>query len=323
MIEALCDTPTSGRWDFGGFAYGLEPLVLPPAGTPDAVGGDPADGETAAGYAEVCERLRALAEPGSPASEVAPCDEQDELFWFRWITGHQVCFVVWRLIGQLFEDVDQGRREPAEIVEPVARYVDTYAAMLLYTGSCPPDLYTVLIRPSMRLQHRAFSGSWAPDYWPIRDLFRGRRLSPIWSADTGRLRDSLALLNLVHDGVAARLVANGKSLLREAAIRGPSHRLAWIIFDNYFMTLRAPMPRHQVVTQLLRRLVAVVQDLAANGLYSPDDKDERPTELQAAEVLACENSIADIMVATAHHACGLGAGLSPLRPTVATSAAEV
>ncbi|HUZ39566.1 MAG TPA: hypothetical protein VMV17_24850 [Streptosporangiaceae bacterium] len=324
MSDALCDLPAGGRWDFGGFAYGLEPLVLPPVGTLDTAAEDPAGAASAGAYAEICERMRALGEPDALTSDVGPCKEPDELFWFRWITGHQVCFVVWRLIGQLLEDVDQGRRAPDEIVEPVCQYVDAYSAMLLYTGSCPPDVYNVLIRPSMRLRHRAFSGSWAPDYWPIRDLFRRRQLSSMWSTDADELLDSLALLHLVHDGVAARLVANGKSLLREAAVRGPNHRLGWMIYDSYFMTLRAPVPRHEVVAQLLRRLVAIVQDIVANGLYSPDDKDERPAEMQAAEVITCENRLIDIVVAMARFACELDDGrISPLRPTAVNSTAEV
>lgn len=324
MIDVLSTPPAAERWDFGGFAYGLEPLVLPPAGTSDPLGEDRAGPETGAVYAGVCERLAALAGAGSRAAEVGPCEEPDELFWFRWITGHQVCFVVWRLIGLLLKDMDQGRVTPEKIVAPVARYVDTYSAMLLYTGSCPRAVYTALIRPSMRLRHRSFSGSWAPDYWPIRDLFRGRQLSPIWSTDTEQLRESLALLNLVHEGVAARLVANGRSLLRESAVRGPGLDLARMIFDNYFMTLRAPMPAHEVVAQLLRRLVAIVQDLSVNGLYSAADQDEQPAELQAAGVIACEKSLTDIVVATARDACGLDTDrVSALRATVAESTVEV
>jgi L-tyrosine peroxygenase len=324
MIEVLSIPPAAGRWDFGGFAYGLEPLVLPPAGAPDLLAEDRDGPETGALYAEVCERLAALGAAGSLAAEVGPCEEPDELFWFRWITGHQVCFVVWRLIGLLLKDVEQGRLTPEEIVGPVARYVDTYSAMLLYTGSCPREVYTALIRPSMRLRHRAFSGGWAPDYWPIRDLFRGRQLSPIWTADTEQLRASLALLDLVHEGVAARLVASGRSLLRESAVRGPGLGLARMIFDNYFMTLRAPLPAHQVVAQLLRRLVAVVQDLSVNGLHCAADEDEQVAELQAAEVIACEKSLTDIVVATARDACGLGTDrISALRASAAESTVEV
>ncbi|MEV1143561.1 hypothetical protein [Micromonospora sp. NPDC049799] len=298
---ALCDLPAHGRWDFGGFAYGLEPLILPAVGDPDG----PAGAVPAGDYAEICRRLGALAESGPLTPEVAPCDSPDELFWFRWITGHQVCFVVWRLIAQLVDDLNQGRRSADEVLSPISHYVDGYSAMLLYTGSCPPDLYNVLIRPSMRLRHRAFSGAWAPDYWPIRDLFRRRWLPGSIGTDAGKLLDAIALLHLVHDGVAARLVSNGRSLLREAAVRGPGHRPAGLIYDSYFTTLRAPVPRHEVVAQLLRRLVAIAQDVAANGLYAAGDADDRPAELQKAEVLKCESGLVDILLGVAQHACDL------------------
>jgi hypothetical protein len=65
------------------------------------------------------------------------------------------------------------------------------------------------------------------------------------------------------------------------------------------MTVRAPARRHDVVAQLLRRLVAIAQDIAANGLYLADDSDERPAELQTAEVVRCENSLAEVMVEVA------------------------
>lgn len=296
---ALSDLPIGGRWDFGGFAYGLEPLVLPPAGSRDTVHDDPAGGASVGAYAETSRRIHALGERGVLPPEVERCDMPDELFWFRWITGHQVCFVVWRLIAQLLDEVSQGWRSPYEALEPICRYVDGYSAMLLYTGSCPRNVYSVLVRPSMRLRHPAFSGGWAPDYWPIRELFRGRQPSAIWSADTGELLDAITLLHTVHDGVAAKLVADGKSLLRQASVRSPSHRMAGMIYDTYFMTLRAPVPRHDVVAQLLRRLLAIAQDIAANGLYANDDSDERPAELQRAEVVRCENSLVEIMVEVA------------------------
>ena len=195
--------------------------------------------------------------------------------------------------------------------------------MLLYTGSCPRDLYSVLIRPSMRLRHRAFSGSWAPDYWPIRDLFRRRHLPAVSDVDIGELVDAITLLHLVHDGVAARLVANGKSLLREAAVRGPGHRLAGMMYDTYFATLRAPVTRHEVVAQLLRRLVAIAQDITTNGLYTVDD-DDRPAELRKAEVVKCENSLVDIVLGVAEYACRLDDGLAePPRSNLHTTVAEV
>lgn len=299
---ALCELPVAGRWDFGGFAYGLEPLVLPPVGAPDATAVD-ACIASADGYAETCWRIRSLGEPGGPVPGLEPCDVPEELFWFRWITGHQVCFAVWRLIAQLLDDVHDGRRSAADAIEPIARYVDGYSAMLLYTGSCPSDVYGVHIRPSMRLRHRAFSGGWAPDYWPIRKLFR-HRLPSKWGERAEELTDALALLHLVHDGVAERLVADGRSLLREASMRGPDHRTAGMIYDTYFMTLRAPVARHEVVVQLLRRLVAITQDIAVNGLHAADNVAERPAELQAPEVLKCESNLNEVLLAVAGHACG-------------------
>jgi L-tyrosine peroxygenase len=293
-----------GRWDFGGFAYGLEPLILPPAGSADAVCDDLCF-VSAGAYAETCRRMQLLGERGVLAPDPDRCEDPEELFWFRWITGHQVCFVVWRLIAQLLDDVNHGRRSPYQAIEPMCRFVDGYSAMLLYTGSCPRELYGALIRPSMRLRHRAFSGSWAPDYWPIRELFRGRQPAALWTADTGELVDAVAFLQLVHDGVAARLVTDGKSLLREASVRRPRHGMAGMIYDTYFMTLRAPVLHHDVVTQLLRRIVAIAQDVAANGLYAGDDTSERPPELLAAEVVKCENSLDEIMLEVARCACEL------------------
>jgi hypothetical protein len=320
---ALSDLPVGGRWDFGGSAYGLEPLVLPSVGDLEAAGGDPQGVPSAAAYAEICWRIRSLGERGVLMPEVQRCDAPDELFWFRWITGHQVCFVIWHLIAQVLDNVNNSRRIPGKALEPMCRYVDGYSAMLLYTGSCPRGLYGRLIRPSMRLRHCAFSGSWAPDYWPIRDLFRGRKQSVMWSADTGELQDAITLLHLVHDGVAARLVSNGRSLLREASVRGPSHRMAGMIYDTYFMTLRAPVLRQDVVAQLLRRLVAIAQDIAVNGLYADGDGDERPAELRTAEVIKCENNLVEIMLQVAWWACELAPGeLAEPRPAALRNTAS-
>ncbi|MET8468676.1 hypothetical protein ABZY90_12140 [Streptomyces sp. NPDC006422] len=299
---ALYELPSVGRWEFGGFAYGTEPLVLPGVGEPDGPEGESPD---VVDYAGSCRHLAALGQRGLLIPEVQASESPDELFWFRWLTGHQVCFVTWRLIAQAVDDLAERRLPAAEALSLISRYVDGYAAMLLYTGSCPPGLYNALIRPSMRRRHRAFSGAWAPDYWPIRDLFRRRRLSGADGADMTELHDSIGLLHLIHDGVAARLVTDGRSLLREAAVRGPGHRPAGLIYDAYFTTLRAPVTRREVVGQLLRRLVAIAQDIAVNGLYAPDDTDDRPPELRSAEVTKCENGLVDILHGVAQQACDL------------------
>ncbi|WP_432056832.1 hypothetical protein [Streptomyces sp. bgisy022] len=303
---ALCDLPSVGRWEFGGFAYGTEPLVLPGVGEPDG----PTVPSPAVDYTGSCRHLAALGRRGLLIPEVAPCESPEELFWFRWLTGHQVCFIVWRLIAQLVDDLAEDRRSSAEALPLISRYVDGYSVMLLYTGSCPPHLYNALIRPSMRRRHRAFSGAWAPDYWPIRDLFRRGRLPVSDDADRGELHDAIRLLHLIHDGVAARLVADGRSLLRESAVRGPGHGPAGLIYDAYFTTLRAPVTRHEVVAQLLRRLVAIAQDVAANGLYAADDT-IRTAELRAAEVTKFESGLVDILHGVAQQACDLPSPLLP------------
>lgn len=322
----LTDLPAGARWDFGGYEYGLEPLTLPNVGDPDAAHDhDLTNVCPVSAYAETCRRIRMLGERGVLTPEVGPCGALEELFWFRWITGHQVCFVIWRLMAQLLEDVDHGRRTPGAAVDSMCRYVDGYSAMLLYTGSCPREIYHAVIRPSMRLRHRGFSGGWAPDYWPVREVFRHRHPALMWGPKTGGLPDTVRLYDLVHDGVAARLVPNGKSLLHEASVRELNHRLVNIVYDSYFMTLRAPVARHEVLAQLLRRLVAIAQDIAANGLYADEDRDPRPAELRTAEVVKCENSLVDIMFEVSRRACGLGPNehSEQLQPALRTAAAEV
>jgi hypothetical protein len=300
----LTDLPASPGWDFGGFAYGLEPLVLPAVTEPDALRDRAGPVPPARGYAETCLRIREYSDGSAPATE--RCGTAEELFWFRWITGHQVCFVIWRLMGQLLDDVDRCRTRAAAALEPMCRYIDGYSAMLLYTGSCPQELYHLLIRPSMALRHRAFSGSWAPDYAKVRELFRGRPPAPMSNGDAGELLDCLKLHNLVHDGVAAKLVPGGRSLLSQAGGGRLNRDVVGMIYDTYFMTLRLPVTRHQVVGQLLRRLVAIAQDIAANGLYAADDdRGALSNQFHTAEVIKFEKGLLEILFEVARFACGI------------------
>jgi hypothetical protein len=316
----LTDLPAGRGWDFGGFAYGLEPLVLPAVTEPDALRDRTGP---VRGYAETCRLIRALGDGDGPALAVERCDVAEDLFWFRWITGHQVCFVIWRLMGQLLDDVNRGRTRAAAALEPLCRYIDGYSAMLLYTGSCPHELYHVLIRPSMARQHRGFSGSWAPDYPNVRELLRGRPPAPMSNGDAGELLDCVKLHNLVHDGVAAKLVPGGRSLLNQAGVGRLNRGVVGMIYDSYFMTLRLPATRHQVVAQLLRRLVAIAQDIAANGLYA-DDRSALPNQFHSAEVVKCEKGLVEIVFEVARFACGLGPP-GPVRtpdPPLRAAAAE-
>jgi hypothetical protein len=241
----------------------------------------------------------------------AGATEADQLFWFRWITGHQVCFVLWRLVADTAADVLDARIAPGAALVGIERAVRACSAMFLYSCSCPRSVYETVIRPSMFLQHPAFSGSWAPDYVPVRTLFRGRSSPVTRHPQAGDLLEAVRLYQVVHEGAAAKLVPGGRSLLQGAIKEQPRDvRLQHLIYDNYFLTHRAPVSRHEVVAQLLRRLVAVAQDVAANGFHpaggaGPGDL---PEELRRAEVAAYEEAFAPILFEAAGYAAGLPEG---------------
>jgi hypothetical protein len=243
--------------------------------------------------------MRLLADGGTPDppdTRTEPTD--DQMFWFRWITGHQITFLIWHLMGEILRrNADREAPDRASLAR-LETYAYGYCAMLLYTGSCPVDLYQSLIRPRMYLQHRSFSGTWASDFVPVRGLFRGRGVARGDAPEAAGLTRALDVHRTIHDGIAARLVPEGQSLLqqtmKETVVR-PSERTA-ILYDNFFMTLRAPVDGDGITSQLLRRLDAVASDVATRGLYPlGHGGDERPEELRRAEVAHCENRIGHIL----------------------------
>jgi hypothetical protein len=287
--------PTASRWDFGGRPYGLEPLTLPALATGAA---GLAGGWSLPHDDELESSRSSLLELDSPdGGGLPPPDPVDQVFWFRWITGHQVTFVLWQL---LTASQAAAQRDPAASRASQAM-VRGYSAMLLYTGSCPRLDYHRVIRPAMALQHPGFSGSWARDYWPVRSLLSGRA-EP---ADTPLGREC-ALNRAIHEGIAGKLVPDGPSLLQSSAGQRRSwqrHTLA-VLYDTYFLTLRADVPRRAVVLQLMRRLHAVGRDLAANGLYPAyaPSASEWPPGLRVPGVAECEEGIAETLAAVAAEA---------------------
>jgi L-tyrosine peroxygenase len=280
----LTDPPSCQGWDFGDYAYALEPLTLPTPGAPGVDEEQPAGADR---YQASARYLRRIGNGLVSLDGIEPCEAADELYWFRWITGHQACFAIWHLMAQIQDELADGRMPLESGCARLATYVRGYSIMLLYAGSCPRGLYHALIRPSMRLRHRSFSGGWAPDYAPVRDLFRGREVTDLPAGDG--LRRSMELHRLVHDGVAAKLVPDGKSLLRQSTVHTSGSELLGVLYDSYFLTLRAPVSHRDVVAQLLRRLVAIAHDVGANDLYRDSDEPaDRPAELQAPQVVSCE-----------------------------------
>ncbi|MFJ6728137.1 hypothetical protein ACIQPQ_24875 [Streptomyces sp. NPDC091281] len=280
--RTVTELPVPDGWDFGDFPYGLEPLTLPEPPTPDA-GYDipdvlPAE-ESRVDRGVRCPRTG----PALAAEEIS-----HQLFWFRWITGHQATFAVWQLTAHALHQA-RVRADPAPSLRAMTDLTDAYTAMLLYTSSCPADVYGQVIRPSMYLQHRSFSGTWAPDFVPVRSLLRGRKTEWEGTPEADRLKKAVRMYHTVHAGVAAKLVPGGRSLLQESATEVTPTRpeTQALIYDHYFLTLRAPVDAGELVGQLRSRLRAITQDVATNGLYpglGPREDAAFPEELRGDEV---------------------------------------
>ena len=82
----------------------------------------------------------------------------------------------------------------------------------------------------------------------------------------------------------------------------PSERTS-VLYDNFFMTLRAPVSDGVVATQLLRRLRVVALDLAVNGLY-PLGREEAldGTEFWESAVARAECRLPAVLTAAANFA---------------------
>lgn len=297
--------PSVEGWNFGDFPYGLEPLTLPHAGEDD---GQP-DGLS---QAEVEERYLAMAASARhtvPTTTAVTAQDLEQLYWFRWIIGHHVSFIIWRLLAQRTQRLEVGSGDPEADAAVLVHGVRGYCGMLLYTSSCTRTIYNEIIRPSMYRLHRTFSGTWAPDYRPVRSLFRGRKMPPMIGPEARRLAREVRLTQKVHLAVASKLVVGGKSLLQRSIADGIADQPhAWgSVFDCYFLTVRAPVSTHRIVAQLLRRQQAVMIDLATNGLY-PDvagGDEEVPDELREPAIADCESDLTN----TLQRVSGLAAGL--------------
>ncbi|OEV32236.1 hypothetical protein AN219_00050, partial [Streptomyces nanshensis] len=68
----------------------------------------------------------------------------DDRIRYRWLVGHQLAFVMWRLLRQTLEDA---RCVPdADMLDRAARLYDIYTLLLLYTGSCSAERYAATVR---------------------------------------------------------------------------------------------------------------------------------------------------------------------------------
>lgn len=290
--------PTPRRWDFGGHPYGLEPLLLP-ASAPDPASVD------AQGFAELESSSRSLLDLGAAGDGSGPPmpDPVERIFWFRWITGHQTTFVLWQLLAQAKRRAANDPAAAEDALESCRVFVRGCSTMLIYTGSCPRNVYHRVIRPSMALQHPGFSGSWARDFRPVHGVLSARALTRAPDTSFGR---ECTLNGIIHQGIADKLVPDAPSLLQETTERNvPWHRSALsVLYDTYFLTLRGEISYASLVSQMMRRLHAIGHDIAANGLYPPyaSSAAEKPPCLRTEQVEDCERSIPETLFAIATRA---------------------
>lgn len=295
--------PGAGGWDFGDFPYGLEPLSLPhwsDAALLTGVAGE--------ALVESARRLRAAAEAGELGTTPATGDDLERLFWFRWITGHQLSFVIWQLLADAQARLARRDGDPLGTSVAITEYVRGYSALLLYTASSTRRIYNETIRPSMYRLHSTFSGTWSSDYAAVRSLFRGRRLPPVAGSEAEALAREVSLCHQIHLGAAAKLVVDGRSLLQHLVDNPVAQQpRRWkAIFDCYFLTLRDDVTGQEVLSQLLRRCKAVVLDLATNGLHPAvaGHDDTVPAELRTPAVLARERRIVEVLLRVVDLAMG-------------------
>lgn len=293
MTGSIADDRTD-TWDFGGYPYALMPLVLP----------DPSarcDSEDVSGVHEELELLSKAIEDAAVRA-----DSVERLFWFRWIVGNQAASALWQILDDELELVLAGEVETAACNAEVLLHA--YSVLLIYAGSLPRELYFRLVRPAMGLQHRSFTGRWAQDYVPVmaklqtlRAVYRRRPRPPFVDSLIAASKRN----HRVHAAVAAKLVPGEDSLLRAndgLPTLGVATTDTTLLYDAFYSTARALVPRAAVVEQLISRIRAMLRDLRTNGMYPADasSRHERPVELWDDGVVALEQNSAEILNRAAH-----------------------
>lgn len=205
--------------------------------------------------------------------------EEERLFWYRWIAGHQISFLMWRAMCDVvwLHSDDEADKPGERELDLLSACVDGYSAMLLYSSTVPRNHYHADIRARMALQHPAFSGTWAPDYRPVRRIFRGKMP---WQDDPScaALDAAIARNEATHSHIADHLVPDGHSLLQKSAgTPGVSvSREKEDLYDNFFLTVRRPVSHAEFVAQLDSRIADLTADLRHNGLYPDVDGHHHP-----------------------------------------------
>jgi hypothetical protein len=155
-------------------ARGLDTLFMPPVPLKFAVLERPSPQSTISLELEAARRDIGHVFAGKQHDVRRPLTVHDRrIFWYRWVMGHQVSIIIWYLINVQLRAGRENEAQERETVERLELLTDSYSCMLRYSGSCPPATYEHFIRPQMEKHHPRFSGTWAPDYIPVRRFFLG------------------------------------------------------------------------------------------------------------------------------------------------------
>lgn len=291
------DVLECGDSHLGGFAYGVEPLFLPF----NALTRKPSRTSRNADQEHVPSNGQAVLRPSPVAVDFPDASDcVDQLIWFRWITGHQVTFVLWQLLERAM--VQAAATNSPDEREAHYRHatdlVHGYSTMLLYCGSCTREDYHRLIRPSMARHHPGFSGAWARDYRGVRSLLRGSAAARRKASNPSLMRACL-MNGSIHQGIAQKLVPDAPSLLQEAAGDGGTLKRGMLhfVFDTFFLTVRAELTAEEVLLQLVRRFQAIRRDVRVNGFDPPfvTSAHQWPDSLVSSEIKEIIDTMPDLL----------------------------
>ena len=261
--------------------------------------------ECAADRSPVCGCATAVALPAAPA-------EPSALARHRWVLGHQLSFCVWRL---MCENLAAGAAAGRDELSRGALLFDVYSALLIYTGSCTPEIYHTAVRPWMTATSPAFSGTRARGYERVLTVVGGpggqvfRDAPEPARPEIGAVRAAMAANRRVHMAMAMRLVPSGQSLLREAGRRpdGPPTDPERAILDAFFRTEYRPTCRTAFASQVWDRVTAALTDLTRSPL---------PPAYDSGPAAAFQPRITELLCALAVMATA-GAGQPPRVPLTA------
>ena len=176
---------------------------------------------------------------------------------------------MWRRLAETLGALTRGSSD-AESARTAATLYDAYSVLLLYCGSCPPQIYADAIRPQMMRADPAFSGRWSRDFQPIEPMMQALR-----TIDAAPSLDELFTAaeenDRIHRSVAIRLVPGGRSLLGSSGREedAPPTEDERDTYDAFFGVGHERLSLEESITALRQRLSAVRSDLIANPLPVP------------------------------------------------------